>query len=100
MHGATQDVLGIWARWKGGQTCGGAGCVSVWGLLHGALLRHIVGGLAHQRLLWGLGYVVWPGDVVGCMECVGVLLQGGWGIMHAVWYENDILVGIQIIVSW
>ena len=20
-------------------------------------------------LLWGLGYMVWPGDVVGCMEC-------------------------------
>ena len=19
--------------------------------------------------LWGLGYVVWPGDMVGCMEC-------------------------------
>ena len=20
-------------------------------------------------LLWGLGYMVWPGDMVGCMEC-------------------------------
>ena len=44
--------------------------------------------------LWGLGYVVQPRDVVGCMECVRVLLQGGWGIMCAVWYENDILIGI------
>ena len=22
-----------------------------------------------SMLLWGLGYMVWPGDVVGCMEC-------------------------------
>ena len=44
--------------------------------------------------LWGLGYVVQPGDVVGCMECMGVLLQGGRGIVRAVWYENDILVGV------
>ena len=43
---------------------------------------------------------MWPGDVVGCKECVRVLLQGGWGIVHAVWYENDILVGVQVIVSW
>ena len=50
--------------------------------------------------LWGLGYVVWPGDMVGCMECVGVLLQGGQGIVHAVRYGNDILVGVRVIVSW
>ena len=28
--------------------------------------------------------MVRPGDMVGCMECVGVLLQGGRGIVHAV----------------
>ena len=50
--------------------------------------------------LWGLGYMVQPGDVVGCMECMGVLLQGGQGIVHAVWYENDILVGIRVIALW
>ena len=42
MHGAMQDVLGIWARQKGGQTCGGARHVSGWGLSRGASLRGIM----------------------------------------------------------
>ena len=44
MHGATWDVLGIWARQKGGQTCGGAGRMSGWGLSRGALFQRVVGG--------------------------------------------------------
>ena len=50
--------------------------------------------------LWGLGYMVQPGDVVGCMECMGVFLQGSQGIVCAVQYENDILVGVQVIALW
>ena len=49
MHGATRDVLGIWARRKGGQTCDGAGRVSGWGLSRGASLRRVVGGPARPR---------------------------------------------------
>ena len=63
VHGAMWDVLGIWARRKGGQTCGGAGRVSVaWGVVEG---RRWGSGAS----LWGPGYVVRPGDVVGRMEC-------------------------------
>ena len=65
----------------------------VWGIIEG---HHWGSGM----LLWGLGYVVWPGDVVGCMEYVGVLLQGSQGIVCAVQYENNILVGVRVIVSW
>ena len=43
VYGATQDVLGIWMRRKGGQMCGGARHISGWGLLHGVLLRRVVG---------------------------------------------------------
>ena len=70
--------------------------MSGWDLSCGVLLRSIVEGhhWGSSALLWGLGYVVRPGDVVGCMECMGVLLQGGPGVMHTVWYENDILVGV------
>ena len=44
VHGAMRDVLGIWVHREGGQTCGGAGCVSGWGLSRGASFWHVVGG--------------------------------------------------------
>ena len=66
-------------------------CVWVGPVVWGVVEVHCWGS---GTSLWGLGYVVQPGDVVGCMECMGVLLQGSQGIVHAVWYENDILVGI------
>ena len=44
VHGAMQDVLGIWVHRKGGQTCGGARRVSGWGLSCGASLRCVIGG--------------------------------------------------------
>ena len=50
VHGAMWDMLGIWARQKGGQTCGEAGRISGWGLLHGGSLRHIIEGLAQELL--------------------------------------------------
>ena len=72
MHGAMWDVLGIWARRKGGQMCGGARCVSGWGLLCGALLRGIVEGhcWGSSTSLWGLGYMVQPGDMLALGICM------------------------------
>ena len=76
-----------------------------WGWMH-VWVGPVMWGVVEARRwgsstsLWGLGYMVWPGDMVGCMECVGVLVQSGQGIVCAIWYENDILVGIQVIVSW
>ena len=74
MHGAMRDVLGIWACRKGGQRCGGAGHVSGWGqtcVWVGPVAWGIVEGhcWGSSMLLWGFGYVVQPGDMVGCMEC-------------------------------
>ena len=44
MHGAMWDVLGIWVHQKGSQMCGGARCVSGWGLSCGVSFQHVVGG--------------------------------------------------------
>ena len=78
------SLLGAgWDVWWG-WTC-------VWPVVWGVVEVHHWGSSVS---LWGLGYVVQPGDMVGCMECVGVHLQGGQGIVHAVQYENDILVGV------
>ena len=52
----------------------GAGELQGWGRTHiwvGPVMWDVIEG--HQwgsgTSLWGLGYVVQPGDVVGCMEC-------------------------------
>ena len=59
---------------KGGQMCGGARCVSQWGQMHvwvGPVVWGVVEGCCwgSGTSLSGLGYVVRPGDMVGCMEC-------------------------------
>ena len=51
------------------QTCGGARHVWVEPVVWGIAEAHHWGS---STSLWGLGYVVQPGDMVGYMECVGV----------------------------
>ena len=108
MCGGAGRVSG-WGRtcvWVGPDAClGGARRVSGWGQMRvwvGPVTWGVIEGhhWGSGTLLWGLGYMVQPGDMVGCMECMRVLLQGGPGIVHAVQYANDILVGVRVIVSW
>ena len=82
VHGALRDVLWIWARRNGGQTCSGSRRVSGWGLLHGALLRGVVGGPVCRCGAWGTWCgqgTCWPQAFAcaWCMsQCVDALAEG------------------------
>ena len=79
MHGAMRDVLGIWAEgrpdvWWGQTRVLVGPDVSGWGRMRvwvGPIMWGVVEGCCwgSGMSLSGLGYVVRPGDMVGCMDC-------------------------------